>query len=157
MTNKILILLLLTVSTLCDTSQKYYKKLKYEEVVQRIEAAVIEYPESIQMFDAMEKYSKYLSKNTCSEDKVCKHYVLKITNWKSPIEEINKRPQMLLVGSMHGNEVVGTNVLTYLTEVIGKQRNREDIWDMLNSLMIVMIPMANPQGFFKVVRVSFFG
>lgn len=153
----LLLLLLMIQRGICSESKpKFYKRLLYPEVIKRLQAAAANYPETVRSFDAMKKYKDFLLPNTCQDDELCRHYVLKITNWKSSEEVINKRPHMLLIGSMHGNEIIGTNMLTYLAEILGKNRNREDVWDVLNSLMIIMIPMANPQGFHRVVRVRIY-
>lgn len=155
-TRHLLLTLLLLLPSTPKTTETHYKRLLYPEVIERLEKAAIKYPETIKIFDAMEKYEKIMIKNKCQNNELCKHYIVKLTNWKSPLEEIKKRPQIFLIGSMHGNEVVGTNMLTYLTEIFGGNRNRRDIWELLNSRVFVFIPMANPQGYYRVVRVSFF-
>jgi Zinc carboxypeptidase len=72
---------------------------------------------------------------------------------------------------MHGNEVVGTNVLTYLIEIFSKSRGSEKLRNneteedrlmidstvarILSTKVLIIIPMANPYGYFHDVRVKF--
>lgn len=115
----------------------------------------------------------YLNMSRCSGNEVCQHPVIKVTNFKSPISEINKRETVFFVGSMHGNEIIGTNVLTYLVELFSKVRAGESlgnsdyldtkndqeidsaVWRTLNSKVLLIIPMANPYGYAHKERVSF--
>ena len=89
--------------------------------------------------------------------------MVKLTNFNSPIEEINRRETVFLVGSMHGNEVVGTNTLTYLIEIFSRGRSLEfndshiseeslasisnTVARILDTKVLVIIPMANPYGY----------
>ena len=130
-------------------SLKPYKNLSYRQVVEKIAIATKTYPETIQSFNAAERFKSKLNKNYCDNNReICKHPVVITTNFKSSLEEITRRPTMLLVGSMHGNEIVGTNTITYFIEKLGELRTKNtEVWDLLNKVLIVMIPMANPNGF----------
>lgn len=148
----------------------------------KLKKATLLYPESVQMFsahsfptkpwklDSQRDANDYLNLSVCKSNQYCEHPVIKITNFNSPIEEINRRETVFLVGSMHGNEVVGTNTLTYLIELFSRARslefNESHISDeslgnisttvarILDTKVLVIIPMANPYGYSHEERVN---
>ena len=131
---------------------KSYTRLEYPEVIQILEDYSRKYPESIQLDDASIQYNQLLNERMCGKN-LCKHPVVTLTNFKSPSEEISKRPQVLLIGSMHGNEIVGTNTLVRFIQKAAENRYG-NFWNLLNTRMIVIVPMANPHGFYNVKRVK---
>ena len=135
------------------TISKPYERLTYHKVLSILETAAKNSPETISLEEATEKYSEYLNPLTCSGGP-CRYPIVTITNFNSSKEDISRRPQLLLIGSFHGNEILGTHTLTYLIKHISEKRYSERFWRMLNTRRLVIYPMANPFGFSRDRRVK---
>jgi hypothetical protein len=109
--SKILLVTLLAIlvlfnSTNCnladhETIEDQYHRLTYDQVLYKLKRAALLYPESVQLnsahsfptnpslVDSELDSINYLNLSRCQTDKICEHPVLKITDFRSPIEDIN--------------------------------------------------------------------
>ena len=63
----------------------------------------------------------------------------------SPNEHVLLRPEVKYIGNMHGNEVVGLEVLLYLIEYL-LTSNDTQVNQLMNSSRIWIMPSMNPDG-----------
>ena len=70
---------------------------------------------------------------------------------------MNKRPQILMIGSTRGDEPLGSITLSYFIKKIVENRT-DKFWDLLNTKMIVVAPLPNPKGFLyeTMVKLTFY-
>jgi murein tripeptide amidase MpaA len=66
----------------------------------------------------------------------------------SPSEHILLRPEVKYIGNMHGNEVVGLEVLLYLIEYL-LTSNDTQVSQLMNQSRIWIMPSMNPDGLEK--------
>lgn len=92
-----------------------YERLNYESVLSTLNELAKNNPDIIKVKDGANEYKKYMNEVKCG-DTICKYPIVTLTNFDSSYDEINSRPQTLLVGSIHGDEIVGTNTLVRFLE-----------------------------------------
>jgi len=63
----------------------------------------------------------------------------------SPNEHLLLRPEVKYIGNMHGNEVVGLEVLLYLIEYLLTSNNTQ-VYQLMNQTRIWIMPSMNPDG-----------
>lgn len=63
----------------------------------------------------------------------------------SPNEHILLRPEVKYIGNMHGNEVVGLEVLLYLIEYLLTSNDTQAV-QLMNQSRIWIMPSMNPDG-----------
>jgi carboxypeptidase D len=63
----------------------------------------------------------------------------------SPQQHILLRPEVKYIGDMHGNEVVGLEVLLYLIEYL-LTSNTTEVNQLMNRSRIWIMPSMNPDG-----------
>lgn len=60
----------------------------------------------------------------------------------------------MLIGGIHGDEVLGPNILINLVEfLLQKNEEEEDITELIKSRLIIILPISNPSGFYMNRRV----
>ncbi|GAM19552.1 hypothetical protein SAMD00019534_027270 [Acytostelium subglobosum LB1] len=63
------------------------------------------------------------------------------------------KPQVKLVGNMHGDEIVGRHLLVYFIDYLtSNYKSNSKIEDLLSDIKISIIPSMNPDGYQKVQR-----
>jgi hypothetical protein len=66
----------------------------------------------------------------------------------------NDKPEVFFSGCLHGNERIGPNVLAYLSSYLLSNYGSDSwITYLLDNRKIVLMPMANAQGYFFKKRV----
>jgi len=61
---------------------------------------------------------------------------------------------VILIGGIHGNEIVGTNAIIYLTRYFLENVNtNETLSYYMRNRMMIFYPISNPYGFYNNVRV----
>ena len=136
-----------------------YKKLSYKQVIEKLSEISAKQSGIMKLEYAEDVYSS-LKWIKCVETEVssssrCLTPIIKLTDFSSPPEVINTRPQIFLMGSIHGNEIVGVHTLTYLIESVAKYQTTI-FKDILKNCLIIIVPMINPQGFNLDKRVNIF-
>jgi murein tripeptide amidase MpaA len=63
----------------------------------------------------------------------------------SPDQHVLLRPEVKYIGNMHGNEVVGLEVLLYLIEYL-LTSNEINVQYLMNNSRIWIMPSMNPDG-----------
>ena len=63
----------------------------------------------------------------------------------SPDEHVLLRPEVKYIGNMHGNEVVGLEMLLYLIEYL-LTSNDNQVVQLMNTCRIWIMPSMNPDG-----------
>ncbi|KAK7087283.1 hypothetical protein V1264_021356 [Littorina saxatilis] len=73
-------------------------------------------------------------------------WVIKIG--KSPVDHVTLRPNIKYVANMHGNEVVGRELLLHLVEMLVTRYGQDDdVTHLLNTTTVHLLPSMNPDGF----------
>ncbi|KRX00750.1 hypothetical protein PPERSA_03010 [Pseudocohnilembus persalinus] len=76
---------------------------------------------------------------------------VEITNFNK--ENYKQNPQALIIGGFHGDEAIGPNVVTYLAEyILNNYESSLYFKDLVENKMVVLLPMANPSGYFQLKR-----
>lgn len=122
----------------------------YPEVLQRLGALVAN--DLYNMF-SLESYGGATfpaEQQTCrvgadNDRETCQYLNLKITNFNFTSEEVSSMPQILLVGGFFGDDSVGTTALLELAEYLVRFKDQNQ--HILNSMVLHVIPVANPLGF----------
>ena len=58
------------------------------------------------------------------------------------------------MGSIHGNERLGANIIMYLAEyLLTNNLDDEYITNLIKNRLLILLPMANPYGYYHNVRV----
>lgn len=63
----------------------------------------------------------------------------------APDQHILLRPEVNYIGNMHGNEVVGLEILLYLIEYL-LTSNDHQVVQLMSSTRIWILPSMNPDG-----------
>ena len=161
MTNKnlysILLLLLLITSNISQSlnAKTPYAPITYSQALEKLEKLVKEDTNNLLNLSYAETNYEGLSDTKCNDDtssaagqtKPCKFPILKITNWDQNTIQIRSLPQVLFVGGIHGDEVVGIYTLIYLVEYLKNNYDDQNFKSLMNNRLIIIVPFANPNGF----------
>lgn len=141
----------------------------YAEGVRDIQNLGIHYPDIVQVWNAQDRYGVPSPVTPCRVDGEtrgpCKHWFLTITNRTtlkdssitSSVHE-KDRPQVFFSGNLHGDEKVGPITLFTLAHLLVESSQESspnyNSWlrQLINTRIIVMIPMTNPLGYDRHVR-----
>jgi len=112
------------------------------------------YPRYCKLIDVKDEY-KYLIETSCGKNN-CEFKYIVISDFNIPAEQVNSFPQVLFTAGMHGDEVLGPNVIMNLIEYL-LQKNEEDetITNLIKSRYLIFFPMINPSGYFHTKHVPF--
>ncbi len=138
----ILNILLLLNSTV---NARQYTYLSYSQIIQRMG-----------QMNAQDKYNiidieevQNLTTASCVADggsnEPCRFTSMKITNFNKTSEEIARLPQVLMIAGFFGKDRIGsTSILEFAEDIL---LNVESFRPILNSIMLILVPIANPIGF----------
>lgn len=106
---------------------------RYEEVVQRIRTAVLKYPQIMKLIS--------VGKTVQGRDL----WVVKISD-NVQVDEVE--PEFKYISSMHGDEIVGRELMQILIEDIGAAYSSGDkeVIKLVNASEIYIMPSMNPDG-----------
>jgi len=104
------------------------------------------FPRYCKLYDAKAENPNII--DTYCGESLCEHKYMILTDFDASEDQINSLPQVLFLGSIHGNEVLGANILINLAEYLLENIENPDLGRMLKSRYIILLPMANPSGFY---------
>ena len=109
----------------------------YDTVQADLEALAQQYPELTRLSTAQADYG-------LPADSGFEHFILRITNESTGLD----KPELLIVGTQHGDEVVGVEVAVETARLLLEQYGA-DPWltALVDHREIYFMPLANPQGF----------
>ena len=145
----------------------------FKEVKNRLHALAAAHPDLVEVYSAQARYgTPYPSPenpNVC-DDIACDHWYISITNrtlggssWASASPALVDRPQFFASGNLHGDEWVGPVTLLELAELIvagatGRGASFNPwLARLVNTRVIVLLPVSNPWGYTRRVREDFNG
>lgn len=127
-----------------------YTLIWYPELLERT-VELSKHPHLFRVENIFEKYPA-ITKVRCG-DEDCISPVIEMTNFENSPEYIKALPTLLIVAGIHGNEVIGTNVIYRFFDMILKYKTLDPFYfSMLNNLRIIFLPIANPSGYFRKIR-----
>jgi hypothetical protein len=142
--------LLILISLIYDIFTKDYKYQTYDSITSTFKELEISCPNYIKLDTSQNRYG-LPSAGTCGRlNQACENLIVFMTDFKSMHLG---RPQMYISGLLHGDEVMGANVMTALAIYVCKTSNigsNDDIqWvkDILKKVYIVFTPFTNSYGF----------
>jgi len=120
-----------------------YRYLTFNEISNRLHTLQEKYPNLIKLETAQELYN--LPYPDCGNVK-CAIYIVTLTEFQTLT---NSRPEVFISGAVHGNEVLGPNIVVYLLEYLLENYNK-DTWItyLINNRKLVVMPSANAQGYY---------
>ncbi|CAN0079464.1 unnamed protein product [Ascophyllum nodosum] len=150
-----------------------FETLSYGRIVLEAKALAKDYPHLAQVYSAQDRYN-LPSPGPCSKDGsvMCEQWVLHVSDHASLPEDV-ERPEVFLSGCLHGDEQVGPNAVLEAAKIMvyaavcqadgsAKECDYEAFrgapasvpWLARLALTrsTVVMPMANPIGYYKVVR-----
>ncbi len=92
------------------TSEKTFQYYSYTEVLETFENLALTCPQFIKIDYAQDRYGLPHPAGTC-DGKPCKNLIVFMTDFSSLTVD---RPQVFISGLLHGDEVIGGNMLTEL-------------------------------------------
>lgn len=145
----------------------------FPDVKSRLHALAAAHPDLIEVYSAQARYgTPYPAPESLDEcDGIaCDHWFISITNrtlgsasWASASPALVDRPQFFASGNLHGDEWVGPVTLLELAELIVAGATGRGApfnpWlaRLVNTRVIVLLPVSNPWGYSRQVREDFNG
>eukprot|EP00826_Nyctotherus_ovalis_P027952 TRINITY_DN2193_c0_g1_i13.p1 TRINITY_DN2193_c0_g1~~TRINITY_DN2193_c0_g1_i13.p1 ORF type:complete len:553 (+),score=107.15 TRINITY_DN2193_c0_g1_i13:157-1815(+) len=131
---------LLLFSFACSQSYEY---LNFTQLSSRLISLQKEYPKLIQVETASERYN--ISSPDCNGTQ-CPIYIVTLSDLSS---YSRSRPEVFISGALHGDEVLGPNIVIYLLEYLLKNYNKDPwVTYLVNKRRLVAMPVPNSQGYF---------
>lgn len=137
--------------TLGANAEKY-KYRSYDELRAALSKMATEHPTLVDVFTTQERYGLPAVGRCGGAD--CVVPVLVLTNKTSLAEESARadgdiaRPELFVSGALHGNEWIGPQASVGFAEYMLKQQSKRWIKFLLNTRIVVIVPMANADGYF---------
>lgn len=129
-----------------EIETEQYHLLWYRDVVERTKS-LLKHPHLFRVSDIYDLYPELIPIQCGSKQCISPH--IEMTNFENGAEYIKQLPTVLIVAGIHGNEVVGTNAVFRLFDIILSFKSVDETWfSILNNLRIIFLPMVNPSGFY---------
>lgn len=59
------------------------------------------------------------------------------------------------MGGIHGDEIIGSNTIIYLTKHLLENHHKNETLNFyLKKRLIILYPISNPSGFYRITRVN---
>jgi hypothetical protein len=131
-------------------SEEIFTHLDYSQILTLLHKIEKISAEIIQVTDAFKLYDD-LNPLDCGPAQ-CEFPIVTITNFNSMYSEKTQRPQIFLIGSIHGDEVVGSQTLTYMIKYFHDTKHTSETQRILNNYQVTLLPMANPWAYYRTQR-----
>lgn len=129
---------------------KPYQRLYYDDMIKKVKELVAANPDIFEYFDTYKRYPGVLPTSKCG-DRELELPLIRVTNFLKSRDAIVKLPQVFLIGPLHGDEIIGTQVLPRYMEWIVKYKHSK-FWHMLNTRLLLIMPSTNPEGYCEIRR-----
>ncbi|CDF38763.1 unnamed protein product [Chondrus crispus] len=150
-------LFLLSLSSFPSTgTAEPYKYLSYGQIYWRLTELAAKYPKLLRLYSAQQTFLlPHVGNCTQLEsatDEVgtnapCTIWVVELSNLETLPSE-PERPEMMVSGTLHGNEVIGPHaVLAFLEHMVSNYESDPHIKRMVDTRLVVATPMTNAIGF----------
>ncbi|KAI0561519.1 Zinc carboxypeptidase [Gracilaria domingensis] len=151
-------LVFLLLSLLCVSSSyaERFKYLSYNELHERLVNLADKYPALIRLYSAQDRFSlphvgnctDRRSENSANEE-LCTIWVVELSNFET-LPNDPERPEMLISGEVHGDEVIGPHVtLAFLQYMVENYDTNVFVRRMVDTRLVTVVPMANAIGFYS--------
>uniref|UniRef100_A0A7S0ZF95 Peptidase M14 domain-containing protein n=1 Tax=Timspurckia oligopyrenoides TaxID=708627 RepID=A0A7S0ZF95_9RHOD len=146
-----------TIQTSSDYPRYRFKYLSYDEINSGLRQLSKQYPQYLTLISAHDHYHLpnpgwcRSSIDSVRADVPCEILIAQVG--LKPIEK--HRPQMLVVGSIHGDERLGA-LIAYYTVKIMLEHAPFDPWisRLLSKRVLTVIPLPNPSGYDRTMRLE---
>lgn len=137
--------------------------LSYAAIHWRLSELAAQYPHLLRLYSAQDEFG-LPHVGTCSQlnssldtvgtDAPCTVWIVEMTN-RSSLASDPARPEMLVSGEVHGDEIIGPQaVLAFIEFMVSRYSDDPYTRGMLDSRIVTFIPMTNALGFFNGERVE---
>mmetsp|Transcript_32855 Transcript_32855/g.29150 ORF Transcript_32855/g.29150 Transcript_32855/m.29150 type:complete len:293 (-) Transcript_32855:735-1613(-) len=148
-TNRIISILLFLLLTQGSLQQQPYRELSYDEILGRLYQLSNQYPNLITVESVHSKYGVPHQYGNCGNSR-CLIIMANLTDTQFHNEF---KPQVYISGTVHGNERLGANVVTYLIEYLLENYGSDPfVTQLLREREIIITPFVNAQGYFTNTR-----
>ena len=149
------IITIITIQLIHLSASAPYKKQAYSQLLTKLKKIAEKHPDTAKYQNAKTTFKSLNKDLKCQSEEQCEFPIITLTNFKSSIPEIAQRPQILMIGSVNGDEPLGSASLLYFIESVVERRTSL-FWELLQTRLIVVAPIPNPRGFYSAEKVSFF-
>lgn len=133
-----------------EINHQAFTLLNYEEMNKKIQS-LMAYNGLFRVNDLFDLYPA-ATRSMCEKDTLCRSPIIEMTNFETNLETIMKLPTVLIVGGMHGDDVIGSNSILQFALMIARGRNESwTFQNLLTNVRVLMIPMVNASGYFHKV------
>lgn len=155
------LLFLFLLSLLSPNYAKSFKYLSYAQIHWRLSELAAKYPKILRLYSAQQTFLLPHVGNCTqlqsSEDETgipspCTVWVIELSNLETLRNE-PERPEMLVSGLLHGDEVIGPHaVLAFIEHMVTNYDSDPFIKHMVDTRLVVATPMTNAVGFSRQER-----
>lgn len=151
-----LLMLILAGFVVCEVElidEPFFKSityLNYMELMNKVRQS--EHFEKI--FKVSDGYKQYnINERPICDGKFCVNPIFEVSSFYKGEDFVKTLPTVMVVGTIHGNEVVGAYTLYHLIEYINSYFNeKEYLRILLENVRFLFLPIANPNGFYELTR-----
>lgn len=140
-----------------------YRYLTYPEIHQRLVELVKTYPNILRMYSAQQTFllphvgncTQFKSaSDTIGIPAPCTIWVVELSNFNT-LPSDPMRPEMLVSGLLHGDEVIGPQaVLAFIEYMALNYASNGFVKRMVDTRLVTLVPMTNAIGFFNGERIE---
>lgn len=137
------------------TFAKPFKYLTYSQIYYRLTRLAKAYPSLIRLYSAQDRFSlpyvgnctEQLTEDGEPKPAPCTIWVVELTNFETLQSDLS-RPEVLVSGELHGNEVLGPHaVLAYIEYMTQNYATDSFAKRMVDTRIVTLVPMTNAVGF----------
>ena len=124
-----------------------FPEYKYDNIA-KFNEEMESYKQFVNIIELTSVYQE-VSPGLCGKED-CSYFMYEIVNSELGLTNILKMPTILLFSGMNGAETLGINTLLHMIRtMVNGAYFSQDWYSVLNSVRLLVIPVANPSGFFN--------